>query len=727
MRNRKRISILLVLAMVMTMLTGFAAPAAASTAPFVVFSSGFTTVTTGDNRTGGTVAAVERAADSWGTEAGSIFVSVTLPEGVTFNTTPTSTNFASYVSVTGATNLVFEAAASNMLRVRVTPTAAADSVSFNFATDALSRLNVGSGVTGDIRATVDVHRIVNEAVTWIESDTRTIARVAPRAVTVTAAAPNLVQMGNNRTASRITIQEGAAASLLAGEDIRLEIVTDGVTFFNAPNVAPSSLTTSDTGLGLSDANKNFTLDVATASAVFAGRIEINSFLNVDPGVTGDIRVRVRSLTANTAIATTTVTVATIGTVAVEVTGAANTGGITYAGYPADVVDVTAGSARFNLRATGGGALPQPRIVVLALSNAKFEGVATPFVIESRVGATGAWATQTPTITRFDENRKAWFETAGWGNATELRISGIRVAADADAAAGDLRVNVSGTLGATGDVTIGTIARPLTAAGNAVNLTYPGLNQAAGSITITEAARGTMLLGNYRLELPTGVVFNDTTVRPRVRVTTGDLRVSTTVSIDGDGKFLNFTVTGTSSEASVITIDQLQYDVHRTAMEGSVNVRVRANANTNWADNNAVLATAVNARVGVAAVRTSVFTIGALSFVRDGVTTAIDAAPAIVEGRTLLPLRFAALAVGVNEDDILWDSVRRTVTLLRGDRVVQLRIGDRNMTINGVVVPLEVPASIQNGRTVLPIRAIAQALRASVVWDGTARTVTVTAQ
>ncbi|MBT9156911.1 MAG: hypothetical protein DDT37_01902 [Firmicutes bacterium] len=125
--------------------------------------------------------------------------------------------------------------------------------------------------------------------------------------------------------------------------------------------------------------------------------------------------------------------------------------------------------------------------------------------------------------------------------------------------------------------------------------------------------------------------------------------------------------------------------------------------------------------------TTVFTVGALSFVRAGVTTPIISAPTIVAGRTLLPLRYAALAVGVSADDILWDATRRTVTLLRGDRVVQLRIGDKFMTINGVVVPLDVPAAISGGRTILPIRAVALALRARVDWNATARTITVTAQ
>jgi hypothetical protein len=731
MKNRKRISVLLVLAMVMTLLTGLAAPAAASTAPFNIFSSGFNTVRVGSNQTGGTITAAEREDASWGAPVERVHVLVRLPEGVTFNNRPTYTNFGQYVTSINATGLRFEEASDSMLRVSVVSSIYRDSVTFGFATENFSRLNIATAVTGDIRAAVEVYGLAaGGAVRWIESDTRTIARVAPRAVTVTAAAARLVQMGNNRTAATITIQEGAAASLLVAERVYLDILTEGVTFFAAPGVTGSP--TGLTGTAVLDGTRSATFTVEAPTNVFAGRIEIFPVLNVSPGVTGDITVRVRSVTADTVLPTTTVTVATVGVTAVEVTGAANTGGTIFAGRPAGLVQVTEGTARFNLRATGGAALPQPRIVVLALSNARFaDGV--QFVVDSRVGTAGWTENRTVTINRFNDNRSAWFETGDWGGATELRIRDFRVVADAGAEAGDIRVAVSGTLGATDNVVIGRIARPVSASGISVNLAYPGLDQAAGDITITEAARGTLFMGEYRLELPEGLAFNNTTVRPRIRVATGDIRVSETLTVDG--RQLRFTVTGTSSVASAIYIDRLHYDVHRAAMEGNITVRVRAHNNANWADPNAILATAVNARVGapvppvppVPVRPTSVFTIGALSFVRDGVTTAIDAAPTVREGRTLLPLRFAALAVGVSEDDIIWDPARRTVTLFRGDRVVQLRIGDKNMTINGVVVPMDVAASIEGGRTVLPIRFVALALRATVAWDATARTVTVTAQ
>ncbi|MEW6174034.1 MAG: copper amine oxidase N-terminal domain-containing protein [Bacillota bacterium] len=59
-----------------------------------------------------------------------------------------------------------------------------------------------------------------------------------------------------------------------------------------------------------------------------------------------------------------------------------------------------------------------------------------------------------------------------------------------------------------------------------------------------------------------------------------------------------------------------------------------------------------------------------------------------------------------------------------DKVIQLTIGSTTMVINGIAVTMDVPATVKNGRTMLPVRWVAQALGCSVVYDETAQTVTV---
>jgi hypothetical protein len=49
--------------------------------------------------------------------------------------------------------------------------------------------------------------------------------------------------------------------------------------------------------------------------------------------------------------------------------------------------------------------------------------------------------------------------------------------------------------------------------------------------------------------------------------------------------------------------------------------------------------------------TGVFTVGKSQYVLDGQTAAMDVAPVINDGRTLVPVRYLAYALGLTADDI----------------------------------------------------------------------------
>jgi photosystem II stability/assembly factor-like uncharacterized protein len=58
-------------------------------------------------------------------------------------------------------------------------------------------------------------------------------------------------------------------------------------------------------------------------------------------------------------------------------------------------------------------------------------------------------------------------------------------------------------------------------------------------------------------------------------------------------------------------------------------------------------------------------------------------------------------------------------------VIVLQIGNSKFTVNGASAALDSPPVIKNARTLVPIRAIIEALGGTVGWDGTARKATVT--
>lgn len=72
----------------------------------------------------------------------------------------------------------------------------------------------------------------------------------------------------------------------------------------------------------------------------------------------------------------------------------------------------------------------------------------------------------------------------------------------------------------------------------------------------------------------------------------------------------------------------------------------------------------------------------------------------------------------------WDQSTATVTSTRGDVTVKMAIGDNTIYKNGTPTELDVPAQIINDRTMVPARAVAEAFGAQVGWDGDSRTVTI---
>lgn len=117
---------------------------------------------------------------------------------------------------------------------------------------------------------------------------------------------------------------------------------------------------------------------------------------------------------------------------------------------------------------------------------------------------------------------------------------------------------------------------------------------------------------------------------------------------------------------------------------------------------------------------------------DGVRVYPDSEPVIINGRTLCPIRAIAEKIGYNVD---WDGNTRTVTIKNEEREIQLTIGGSKITgyriqYDPIGLPdridinytIEVPAQIINDRTYLPVRAVSEALRCLVDWDGDTRTV-----
>ena len=104
---------------------------------------------------------------------------------------------------------------------------------------------------------------------------------------------------------------------------------------------------------------------------------------------------------------------------------------------------------------------------------------------------------------------------------------------------------------------------------------------------------------------------------------------------------------------------------------------------------------------------------------------LDVAPFIKDGRTMLPIRFVAEALGFN---VQWIKETRTVLLTDKDNVITIPVDTNKIVVNGKVYESDVKPVIKNGRTMLPIANIARALGLNdgteILWDEVSRKVTI---
>jgi len=128
-------------------------------------------------------------------------------------------------------------------------------------------------------------------------------------------------------------------------------------------------------------------------------------------------------------------------------------------------------------------------------------------------------------------------------------------------------------------------------------------------------------------------------------------------------------------------------------------------------------------------RALVLHIGVSTFTIDGVTKTLDSPPVIKNGRTLVPIRPIIEAL---EGTVGWDGAARKATVTLGRTILELWIGKNAAKVNGANIPIDVANTkvvpeIINGRTMLPLRFVAESLGATVGWEQSTQTITITYQ
>jgi hypothetical protein len=124
--------------------------------------------------------------------------------------------------------------------------------------------------------------------------------------------------------------------------------------------------------------------------------------------------------------------------------------------------------------------------------------------------------------------------------------------------------------------------------------------------------------------------------------------------------------------------------------------------------------------------TMVLTIDIKTMTVDSARVVLDAPAAIVEDRTLVPLRAVVEHLG---GSIVWDAKTRQVTLKARGTTIILTIGKSTALVNGKSLAIDPKNSkvvpvLSSSRTMLPLRFVSENLGLQVGWDAETRTITV---
>lgn len=97
-------------------------------------------------------------------------------------------------------------------------------------------------------------------------------------------------------------------------------------------------------------------------------------------------------------------------------------------------------------------------------------------------------------------------------------------------------------------------------------------------------------------------------------------------------------------------------------------------------------------------------------------------PVIVDGRTLVPARGVFEALGAMVE---WKGETKQISVTTEDTTVVLTLNSKEYNVNGDLRQLDVPAQLMNDRTMIPLRAIGEALGCKVEWADETKTAVIT--
>lgn len=292
-------------------------------------------------------------------------------------------------------------------------------------------------------------------------------------------------------------------------------------------------------------------------------------------------------------------------------------------------------------------------------------------------------------------------------------------------------------------------------------------QTGGSITISEQGRRDLELGYINIDFE-GSPYVNFIREPNVEVVSGDLGIKALGwSNTKDNRYV-LRVTKKSKQPSTIKISNFTYSVTDTAPDGQYGVDISGSAispenedasihfdrfmtisevadntsnssdidytNPNNNPYNNPYDTSNNNGTGIMngsstsnnnvgnwmGTHITQFVLNSPTYTVNGVVNQMDAVPFAKDGRTMVPVRYVAVAAGIDDDNITY---KNGIITIKGDKTIYLYLNSKVIMVDGKVSTMATEPVVINQRTYVPVAEIAKVLDLKVDWNSATQTAT----
>lgn len=241
-----------------------------------------------------------------------------------------------------------------------------------------------------------------------------------------------------------------------------------------------------------------------------------------------------------------------------------------------------------------------------------------------------------------------------------------------------------------------------------------------AVTIKESEKG-QIQPNDKIYLELVYTGSDREKGEHIAFQTAkDIKVETTGKLEVQSVEL-----GKQPNILVVTVKTRSYDAPGTIVLSNIkgylsekavtgDVKIKSTINSAVTDETVFFTVGAKPSAGK-----TTFVIGKKEYMANGVPKTLVTAPYINSGRTMLPVRAVGESLGLSA---AWNNETKTATFQDATKVAVVKIGESTITVNGIKMPLNAPAEIKDGSTMIELRSLANAFSVAIDWEATTKTV-----